>query len=171
MMIKEINPKCLPFIEIWYFDHMSLRPLHGLPQDLWILRQKIGGCWATCSWRRHDHDLAGAFLGEGFPCQDLIPTHCAQLSHFKRCWESVSVICQCWCICQEYAYNNYVYLLIYIYRSWSSVKWSLYLIDGCNMSRINTEFELLYVKVFQRMRDSVIRIRTWVYAELFILTK
>lgn len=63
MIIKEIHPKCLPFIQIWYFDHMSLRPL---PQDVWILRQKIGGCWATCSWRRHDHDLAGAFLGEGF---------------------------------------------------------------------------------------------------------
>ena len=33
------------------------------------------------------------------------------------------------------------------------------------------EFELLYVNVFQRMRDSVVRIRTLVYAELFILTK
>ena len=160
---------------------MSLRPLHGLPQDLWILRQKIGGCWATCSWRRHDHDLAGAFLGEGFPCQDLIPTHCAQLSHFKRCWESVSVICQCWCICQEYAYNNlntysiqyaavYVmYLLIYQWYIIMIYSKMIFVPDWW-MQHV-TEFELLYVKVFQRMRDSVIRIRALVYAELFILTK
>ena len=41
---------------------------------------------------------------------------------------------------QEFEYILYVYVLIYVhiytyYRSWSTVKWSLYLIDGCNMSQ------------------------------------